>query len=234
MDEEDLYLQPIDHRFRIDSESDLFAMKPYQEFIRLLQEQYPGLENHPSFLNDLKKFIHTVPRLPGTNKTFQNPSSLQFHLSPCQSREEIIKYLSEIRNSKFETPTPASITVDLAFYAGRFMEVCDWKPFFKATFERNPVSLGYFGEKDMDGVYQELVSWPDESIYEGNRLALPDEVVNYRRGDGIEKAITLIHVARSRHLGFTIQQTPGQITIKSGKDQFCFKTGKELKLPSVD
>ncbi len=243
MDEEDLDLQPIDHRFRIDSDSELFGMKPYHEFIRMLMAQYPGLENHPSFLHDLKKFIHTVPRLPGTNKTFQNQSSLQLHLSPSQTREEIIRHLSYLRNqhpvSSIQHPSssihhPASPTIDLAFYAGRFMDVCDWEPFFKATFERNPVSLGLFGEKDLNDVYQELSSWPDESIYEGNRLALPDEVVNYMRGDGIEKAIVLIHVARARHLGYAVHQNPGQITIKSGKDQFCFQTGKDLKMPVVD
>jgi hypothetical protein len=32
---------------------------------------------------------------------------------------------------------------------------------------------------------------PDESIYDGKRLALPDEVWNFGRGDGIEKALLL-------------------------------------------
>jgi hypothetical protein len=32
---------------------------------------------------------------------------------------------------------------------------------------------------------------PDESIYDGRRLALPDEVWNFKRGDGIEKALLL-------------------------------------------
>jgi hypothetical protein len=32
---------------------------------------------------------------------------------------------------------------------------------------------------------------PDESIYDSNRMALPDEVWNFRRGDGIEKAFLL-------------------------------------------
>ena len=41
---------------------------------------------------------------------------------------------------------------------------------------------------------------PDESIYDGNRLALPDEVWNFRRGDGIEKAFLLAD--------FIIQKNP--------------------------
>ncbi len=32
---------------------------------------------------------------------------------------------------------------------------------------------------------------PDQSIYDDQRLALPDEVWNFRRGDGIEKALLL-------------------------------------------
>ena len=36
-----------------------------------------------------------------------------------------------------------------------------------------------------------LKEMPDESIYDGKRLALPDEVWNFKRGDGIEKALLL-------------------------------------------
>jgi hypothetical protein len=32
---------------------------------------------------------------------------------------------------------------------------------------------------------------PDESIYQGKRLALPDEVWNFKRGDGIEKSLLM-------------------------------------------
>lgn len=39
----------------------------------------------------------------------------------------------------------------------------------------------------------------DKSIYDGPRLAQPDEVWNYRAGDGIEKAILPAHVWRKRH-----------------------------------
>jgi hypothetical protein len=224
MDEEDLYLQPIDHRLRIDPENELFALKPYHAFIDKLIDIYPGLESNTTFLHDLKKFIHTVPRLPSVNKTFINSPSHHVTITPAQTRDEITAQLSSLR---------ADTTIDLAFYAGRFMDVCDWTPFFKAVFERNPVSLVFFGEKDLNAVYQEMEQWPDESIYEGNRLALPDEVVNFKRGDGIEKAITLIHLARSRHHEYTVQQNSGQIVVKSGMNQFCFTTHKALKIPAI-
>ncbi len=235
MDEEDLYLQPIDHRFRIDPDIALFDLKPYQDFIHKLKENFPGLENNTSFFPDLKKFIHTVPHLPGTNKTFltsaayqlTNLPACQLLLSPSQTREEIISSVTALRKS-------ASITADLAFYAGRYMDSCDWKPFYKAAFERNPVSIELFSEMEMEAAYQKLQSWLDESIYDGNRLALPDEVVNYQRGDGIEKAITLINLARSRHIDCSFQQNQEQILVKAGTGKFVFHTRKNLKMPAID
>ena len=46
-------------------------------------------------------------------------------------------------------------------------------------------------ERAYQEVYNILHDMPDESIYEGKRLALPDEVWNFKRGDGIEKALLL-------------------------------------------
>jgi hypothetical protein len=40
-------------------------------------------------------------------------------------------------------------------------------------------------------VFDLLIKMPNQSIYDGQRLALPDEVWNYRCGDGIEKALLL-------------------------------------------
>ncbi len=237
MDEEDLYLQPIDHRFRIYHEDELFDLKPYQVFIEALKQNFPGLGNNAEFFTDLKKFVHTVPRLPSTKKEFMGSHAIK--ITPDQTREEIIQYLSSIRNQKSKiehtvsTTIPPFLVVDLAFYTGRYMDSCDWKPFFKAAFERNPVSIEYFREKELQDVAGQLQSWPNESIYDGNRLALPDEVVNYERGDGIEMAILLINVARSRHIQTTIEQHTGHVVVKVPGQKFDFTTTKNLTLPSV-
>ena len=238
MDEEDLYLQPIDHRFRIYNEDELFNLRPYQAFIDMLKQNFPGLESHPRFFTDLKKFVHTVPLLPSANKEFT--ASHPIILSPDQTRDEIIHYLSSVRYSifniqysKFESPRPGNLIADLAFYAGRFMDSCDWGPFFKAAFERNPVSIVKFHEIDLQAVYEQLQSWPGDSIYEGNRLALPDEVVNFQRGDGLEKAITLMNIARSRHIKFTFKQIHQAIEVNTGNDKFRFVSEKHFAvLPS--
>jgi hypothetical protein len=111
------------------------------------------------------------------------------------------------------------------------MDSCHWAPYYKAVFERNPVTLAVFSEKELMEIYQELQSWPGESIYDGNRLALPDETVNYRRGDGIEKALTLWHIARSRRIPCSVAQHGQSITLKAGAGHFTFETAKELTLP---
>jgi hypothetical protein len=230
MDEEDLCIRPIDHRFRIDPDSGMWNPMPYAGFLEALKNHWPGLMSNEDFFHDLKKFVHTVPRLPSENKTYE--ATLPIHIDPGMTREEIIAYLHDLRR-----PYPASrvprpfIIADLAFYAGRYMDSCDWRPFFKAAFERNPVTLDYFREMDLADIYLKLAEFPDESIYDASRLALPDEVVNYRRGDGLEKAITLVHVAKSRRLEVLLEQSPGRVTVRHGKEKFCFTTTKNLQVP---
>jgi hypothetical protein len=238
MDEEDLYLQPIDHRYRIYHEDELFTVKPYPAFIETLKQNFPGLENHAEFFTDLKKFVHTVPRLPSTQKEFAAPQSIT--ITPDQTREQIIEYLSSIRISNFQFPisnfqfqNQSSSVADLAFYAGRYMDSCDWEPFFKAAFERNPVAVELFRETTLMNVFLQMQSWPNESIYDGNRLALPDEVVNFQRGDGIEKAITLMIIARSRHLQVSFKQNHPIIHVHAGDDHFEFVSGKNLSIPQI-
>jgi hypothetical protein len=262
MDEEDVYLQPIDHRYQINEEDEIFILKPYPGFINELKTKFPGLDSNPEFFADLKKFVHTVPHLPSSQKDFSATQAIT--ISPDQSREEIIHYLSSIRNpnrseaelggakseirnpnseirnlkSAIRTgakrssaePNPPSLIADLAFYAGRYMDSCDWKPFFKAVFERNPVSIEQFKGMDLPSVALQLQSWPNESIYDGNRLALPDEVVNFQRGDGMEKAITLLNVARARHLEVSLEQHGNTIAIRHGKVKFDFTTLKKLAI----
>jgi len=49
---------------------------------------------------------------------------------------------------------------------------------------------------------QEVYAWLQQmkniSIYDGRRLAQPDEVANYKTGDGLEKALLLANVIRQR------------------------------------
>ncbi len=158
------------------------------------------------------------------------------------TREEIIDILSRFKiqrlrrvasalaeGSKFKAKDPATST-ELAFYAGRFMDLCDWEPFLKAVLERNPVSIAWSREMNLDMAYEELQTWPDESIYEGNRLALPDEVVNFKRGDGIEKALTLANVIHSRDRGaeISLKIDHQKVQLKASKQRYDFKSKKKF------
>jgi hypothetical protein len=221
IDEEDLSLNIEKDRTMISADNAVFLQKTNKEFFGLFQQEFPALASNKQFVDDLKKFIHTSPKLPSSNKIFSPGHPIA--LSPFQSREEITAVLSGIRKK--------SVTADLAFYAGRKMDSCDWKPFLKAAFERNPVSVDFFRELELDQVYADLCSWPDESIYEENGLAMPDEVVNYRRGEGIEKAITLANIAKSRHLDIFREHHEKKIILKIENKRFEFPVSKKPIIP---
>ena len=246
MDEEDLQLYPFDQRFSIEPDDPLFTPQPYDSFLTSLKQTFPAVVDHPEMISDFKKFVHTVPRLPSADKAYIPHPGIT--ISTEQSREEIIDYLSSLRNSPTgkrmdstcshgtesgHPPThdisePAALVADLAFYAGRFMDSCDWQPFFKAAFERNPVAAVHFREVTLEEVYTQLQSWPGESIYEGNRMALPDEVVNFKRGDGLEKAITLINVVKTRDhaVDTELKVNSRQVVVVFSGKRFEFLTEK--------
>ncbi len=141
------------------------------------------------FVDALTDFVHIEADLPGTERNFSTGGVIQ--LSTEQSREEIIEYLRRIRAH--------NTTADLAFYAFRDMESCDWRPFVKAAVERNPISLEMTKSMSLQGVYDWLTRMHSASIYDGNRLAQPDELANYYTGDGLEKAFLLANVLWHRH-----------------------------------
>ena len=73
---------------------------------------------------------------------------------------------------------------------------------------------------------------PSESIYDDpGRLAHPDEVWNYGRGDGVEKAVVLANVLHQRRpteaLLFAVE--PQRVLLKCGDDEFRFDSSKGLK-----
>lgn len=219
IDEEDLSATMDPERALISPDNFIFLQSTNKDFFALFHQEFPAIAANKPFTDDLRKFVHTIPKLPSANKSFSPVH--QIAISPVQSREEIITVLSAARKH--------SVTADLAFYAGRQMDSCDWKPFLKAAYERNPVAVDYFREMEMEQVYEILSGWPDGSIYEGNGVAMPDEVVNYQRGEGIEKAITFVNIAKSRHLEIIREHHDKKIVLKVAHHRFEFPFTKELK-----
>ena len=161
-----------------------------------------------------------MPRLPHTPQAYETADPIK--LDPSWSREQVIEYLESIRST--------NITADLAFYAYRDMTRCDWRPFVKAAIERCPVSIEKYADDGVDRVYSQLSAMPNESIYDGPRLAQPDEVANYNTGDGIEKAFVLANILRDRHPDqpIRIDIDGKQAVVKAEKD-YAFATGKGLE-----
>jgi hypothetical protein len=140
--------------------------------------------NIHEMFKDLSAFISTDPKLPDDNKNYIISSVPQ--ISVNDGREKIIHSIIN--------HTGVSELSLLTLYVYRQMDKIDWFPFVKAAIERNPVCLNDLNKKSIKEVYEILLQLPDKSIYDHKRLALPDEVWNFRRGDGIEKALLMADV----------------------------------------
>ena len=67
---------------------------------------------------------------------------------------------------------------------------------------------------------RKIEEMPDGSIYDGpGRLAQPDEVWNYGRGDGMEKAVLLANILHSR-------MPDEEVVIEVSSDRACLKVGQ--------
>jgi hypothetical protein len=142
-------------------------------------------------LGQLAAFAHLEPRFPEPAPAPAFRPSAALAITPDMDRAAIAAYLQSARG---DNPV-----ADLAFYAARDLAVTDWRPFLRAALERSPVSIA--GAKDLgdDAVIAHLAGLPGESIYDGTRAALPDEVWNFGRGDGLERALCLANIWHARH-----------------------------------
>jgi hypothetical protein len=170
---------------------------------------------------DIRDFIITEPNLPAPEKKYTKSSGIS--ISTEDSREEILeKIISTSGETEFSR---------LALYIYRKMDSIDWLPFIKAAMERNPVCFSDLEGKTAAEVFDIIDNLENVSIYEGPRLALPDEVWNFRRGDGIEKALLVADLLASRnntsdiHIyidGESVRLTADDLT-------FEFRSDKNLK-----
>jgi hypothetical protein len=188
-----------------------FIKKTGTEFEKVIQEMFEELNN----------FIFIDPKIPDPEKIYSVTEKLK--ITTENDREEIINLITDQKDT--------SETAQLALYVYRDMDKIDWRPFIKAAIERNPVSFGDLNEKTNYEVYSILKELPVESIYDGNRLALPDEVWNFRRGDGIEKAFLLadllLHNDKSTTISIEIDQS--KVLLTTGQHEFHFTSHKKLR-----
>jgi len=172
------------------------------------------------FVDKLADFVHTEAKLPTIEKKYLTGQPIKIDAN--DTREQIIDYLQSIRKT--------NTTADLAFYAYRDMETCDWAPFIKAAIERNPVSVEKFKSMSIEETYSQLEQMANASIYDGKRLAQPDELANYNTGDGLEKAFLLANVIHERNpeQDITIMVDSNDVVLKE-KNEYRFVSGKKFK-----
>lgn len=170
---------------------------------------------------ELEEFLTVVPRLPGTDKQFIENETLNIHIN--QSRQEILELVT--------TKAADNELALLSLYSYRQMDLVDWKPFFKAALERNPVSLEGLKDKEIEEIFVLLKSLPNESIYDGKRLAQPDEVWNFGRGDGIEKAILLANILYHQpgRPNMSLAINDSEVILVSGEKKFSFQSSKGIR-----
>jgi hypothetical protein len=172
------------------------------------------------FVDELADFVHTEAKLPTSDKNYLLTNPIE--ISTGQSRAQIIDYLQQIR--------PTNTTADLAFYAYRDMESCDWVPFIKAAVERNPISIQVAEPMSTKEVYVWLEQMENISIYDGKRLAQPDEVANYKTADGLEKAFLLANVILTREPGRDTEIiADGEDVVLKGPAEYRFASTKGLQ-----
>ncbi|MDD4986812.1 MAG: hypothetical protein PHQ43_13760, partial [Dehalococcoidales bacterium] len=174
-------------------------------------------------LERLAKFCNTDPRLPdATKKKFisgQEPLGIVLGMT----RVEIVNRLESIRER--------NDTANMAFYAYRDLRRTEPWPFLVAAMQRNPVSIAGAEGMECSSLVRRLSEMPDLSIYDGpGRLAQPDEVWNYGRGDGLEKAVLLANILHSRMPGeeMVIEISPDRACLKVGQTLSDFSSRKEV------
>ncbi len=170
---------------------------------------------------DLNSFIFTNPRIPDPEKDYSSQETLR--ITTEDTRSSIVNLITK-------TAGRSELSY-LALYVYRYMDKIDWLPFIKAALERNPVCFNDLSGKSIADVYNILKNMPDESVYRGNRLALPDEVWNFRRGDGIEKAILLADyiIHKDKSSSILIEITGRKVRLENGTAVYHFASRKKFR-----
>ena len=174
-------------------------------------------------IDNLAQFCRVKPNLPDRSKKTFASYHMPLRIELDMSRVEVIQRLEESRRE--------NDMADMAFYAYRDLLRTEVDPFLLAAMERNPVSLTGTAALSEAALLDEIRAMPDASIYDDKgRLAQPDEVWNYRRGDGVEKAVLLANILRQRNPGekFHIQVSPDQVSLRGVAQDVTFHSNKGL------
>lgn len=171
----------------------------------------------------LVRFCNVEPRLPVEAEKEFDSGQEPLCIDSDMSREEMIERLAAIRDT--------NDMAAMAFYAYRDLTRVEAGPFLKASLERNPVSIAGSEKMDVNAVVGHIKALPDESVYdEPGRLAQPDEVWNFGRGDGVEKALLLANIINARvgKPSLRIEVAPDRAVLKTADQEYVFASSKRI------
>lgn len=169
--------------------------------------------NAENAIDQLIRFSHVEPRLPDPRTHAFVSGQPPVALRPGCGRDAAIEHIEKIS----ETNSVAR----MAFYAYRDLGRTEALPFLYAALRRSPVALEAARELGWEAFAKSVQSLPGTSIYEGEtRLAQPDEVWNYRRGDGLERIILLAMAWRELHAqpDLTLSIASGMAVLQAAGD----------------
>jgi hypothetical protein len=228
IDDEEFSLTPLENRLIIQDIEDYLEKnknssmdKIMSHFIKQAKATKCNNEDNIKLLfRDLAIFLNVQPKLPEINKQFIQTEALTINVD--QTRQKILQLISGKAGD--------NELALLSLYAYRQMDKIDWRPFIKAALERNPVSLEGLKGKTADTVFHMISDMPNNSIYDAQRLAQPDEVWNFGRGDGVEKAILfanfLYNEMKQRDLNLIIDKA--YVILESTPIKYRFLSTKEI------
>jgi hypothetical protein len=178
-------------------------------------------------VRQLIRFCHTEPRLPDATGAAFDAAEPPILLTPEMTRDDVIRHIEALRGT--------NVTADMAFYAWRDLSRTAPGPFIQAAMERNPVSRAASAAWDETELVRQVAAWPGESIYDGGtRLAQPDEVWNFRTGDGFEKALMAANILRGRGyaaMTLTLRDGHATLTAPDGHTLCAYPSRKTLPEP---
>jgi hypothetical protein len=142
-------------------------------------------------IDRLVRFCHVEPRLPDPEHVMFDLAETPIEIEPGMDREAILAHVAAIM--------AGNLSAELAFHAFRDLSRVEAQPFLIAALQRNPVALAGAASLTDAEVLRRITDLPDVSIYEEpGRLAQPDEVWNFGRGDGLERVLLLALLLRER------------------------------------
>jgi hypothetical protein len=232
IDEDEFYPEPLEDRILLDEIEAFFKDNSVSidsgcSVGKLRKYLHHSCLDVERVVSDLIDFCRIEPRLPAPDERewIGGPA---VELDGAGSHDEALERLSSQRAD--------NETVDLAFMAYRDMRRAPWRPFMKAALERSPVSVAALARLAPQEAARALQEMEPHSIYDGSRMAQPDEVWNYRRGDGLERAICLLNVLKARMPddAVTLDGDGKQAVVKTKGREYRFVSHKGLEPPSAD